>query len=247
MKHKGLIYAIIIAIGVIGVTAFIIIGANGNKRKAPETTSPTQTADINIQNPTTAIPATSKPVIQPTNTPTPFDPSDPVGNGDITPDEIPDEDSTVKVVDVEAKTEIKEEPTHELEVIETQITPEQKEKDEDRPIEVENEIINDTELEKKNDAEKQKADEAEKDDKPATVVNEEKSEGSEEDKPVNLIDETEEKSEDANSNGNAPVFVNPAQGGSNPFEDGGETEIDDHNSDEFIDEGGDRPGEGIHF
>ena len=197
MKHKGLIYAIIIAIGVIGVTAFIIIGANGNKRKVPDATSPTQTADINIQNPTTAIPATNKPVIQPTNTPTPFDPSDPVGNGDITPDEIPDENSTVKVVDVEAKTEIKEEPTHEPEVFETQITPEQKEKDEDRP--------------------------------------------------VNLIDETEEKSEDANSNGNAPVFVNPAQGGSNPFEDGGETEIDDHNSDEFIDEGGDRPGEGIHF
>lgn len=46
--------------------------------------------------------------------------------------------------------------------------------------------------------------------------------------------------------GNAPVFIDPCQGGPNPFNDGTPTEIDDHNSDEFIGDG-DRPGEGIHF
>ena len=48
-------------------------------------------------------------------------------------------------------------------------------------------------------------------------------------------------------NGNTPVFVNPAQGGPNPFEDAPPTEIEDHPVDEFIGEGDDRPGEGIHF
>jgi hypothetical protein len=52
---------------------------------------------------------------------------------------------------------------------------------------------------------------------------------------------------DAADKGNGPAFVDPAQGGSNPFEGGGESEIDDRGSDEFVDDGGDRPGEGIHF
>ena len=47
--------------------------------------------------------------------------------------------------------------------------------------------------------------------------------------------------------GNAPVFVNPARGGPNPFENAPPTEIEDHPVDEFIGEGDDRPGEGIHF
>ena len=46
--------------------------------------------------------------------------------------------------------------------------------------------------------------------------------------------------------GNAPVFIDPCQGGPNPFEDGTPTEIDDHNSDDFVGDGN-RPGEGIHF
>lgn len=45
---------------------------------------------------------------------------------------------------------------------------------------------------------------------------------------------------------NAPIFIDPCQGGPNPFDDDKPTEIDDHNSDEFIGDG-DRPGEGIHF
>ena len=81
----------------------------------------------------------------------------------------------------------------------------------------------------------------------ATVVSVEKSKGTDDDKPVSLIDETENKSEDANQNGNAPVYVNPAKGGPNPFEGGGDTKIEDHDSSEFIGEGDDKPGEGIHF
>ena len=46
---------------------------------------------------------------------------------------------------------------------------------------------------------------------------------------------------------NAPVFIDPAQGGANPFENAPPTETDDHPVDEFIGEGDDRPGEGIHF
>lgn len=60
--------------------------------------------------------------------------------------------------------------------------------------------------------------------------------------------ETEKEVDDAPpTNGNAPVFVDPCQGGPNPFDDDTPTEIDDHSSDEFIGEGDDRPGEGIHF
>lgn len=63
---------------------------------------------------------------------------------------------------------------------------------------------------------------------------------------------TEEKTEDAAPtdiapSGNAPVFVDPAQGGPNPFVNAPPTEIEDHPVDEFIEEGDDRPGEGLHF
>jgi len=63
---------------------------------------------------------------------------------------------------------------------------------------------------------------------------------------------TEEKTEDAAPtdiapSGNAPVFVDPAQGGPNPFVNAPPTKIEDHPVDEFIEEGDDRPGEGIHF
>lgn len=56
-----------------------------------------------------------------------------------------------------------------------------------------------------------------------------------------------EEADESPTNGNAPVFVDPCQGGPNPFEDDTPTEIDDHSSDEFIGEDEDRPGEGIHF
>ena len=56
-----------------------------------------------------------------------------------------------------------------------------------------------------------------------------------------------EQVDDPPANGNAPVFVDPCQGGANPFDDNTPTQIDDHSSDEFIGEDDDRPGEGIHF
>ena len=63
---------------------------------------------------------------------------------------------------------------------------------------------------------------------------------------VNIDSVADEKEEEQHGD-NAPVFVNPAQGGPNPFEDAPPTEIDDHQVDEFIGEGDDRSGEGIHF
>ena len=48
-------------------------------------------------------------------------------------------------------------------------------------------------------------------------------------------------------NGNAPVYVSPIHGGPNPFDDNTPTIVDEHSVEEFIGEGDDRPGEGIHF
>lgn len=253
MKHKTLIYAIIIAIGVIGVTTLVILGSRGGGNDAPAVPTDTTGTEVNVQNPPVtdepAVPPVTDEPADPTAPPEtePFDPNDPVGNGDVAPDEIPDEGSKVKVVDGSVEEGQKDTPAATPEVTDPKVTAGQKDKTEDKPAEVDNEIINDSELEKKEEAEKKKTEDAEKDDKPATVVTEEKTTGSEDDKPVSIIGETEEKSEDANTNGNAPVFVDPAQGGPNPFEGGGESEIDDHGSDEFIGDGDDRPGEGIHF
>ncbi len=57
----------------------------------------------------------------------------------------------------------------------------------------------------------------------------------------------EKKADDIPQNNNAPVFIDPCRGDQNPFENAPPTEIDDHPADEFIGEGDDRPGEGIHF
>ncbi len=251
MKNKKFIYALIITIGIIGVAGFIILGSVGGRNKTSSEPTAVPKSEVTVQNP----PATDNPEVTPSETdeppvteePTPFDPEDPVGNGDIAPDEVPSEDNDVKVNAGETETgriDDSEAPN---------VTPEiktehgEKKQDETKSAEVENEIINDNELERKDEAEKKKEQEAEKDDKPATVVGSESTIGNEEDKPVSVIEDTEEKDEDTNTDENAPVYVNPAQGGTNPFEDGGDSEIDDHNSDEFIGDDGDRPGEGIHF
>ena len=60
--------------------------------------------------------------------------------------------------------------------------------------------------------------------------------------PKSPADETETEQGDT-----APVFIDPCRGGPNPFDDDTPTEIDDHPVDEFIGEGYDRPGEGMHF
>ena len=67
-----------------------------------------------------------------------------------------------------------------------------------------------------------------------------------------VLKKIEEKTEDTEPTDtasicNSPVFIDPCQGGPNPFENAPPTEIEDHPVDEFIEEGDDRPGEGIHF
>ncbi len=257
MKHKTLICAIIIAIGIIGVVGFIILGSSGGKANTPVDPESTSETEVNVQtppvtnDPSVVTPATNDPTetSNPGETETQFNPDDPVGNGDVAPDEIPDDDSKVKVVTDSAEVDNKQIPAAPVVTPDDKVETSEKDKNEVKTGNVadDHEIINDSVLEKKEDEQKKKDEEANKDDKPATEVGEEKTVGDEEDKPVSFIDDTEDKSEDASTNGNAPVFVDPAQGGPNPFEGGGDSEIDDHNSDEFIDEGGDKPGEGIHF
>ena len=73
------------------------------------------------------------------------------------------------------------------------------------------------------------------------------------DEPVTVITEKtgqtppEKEETEIPTDDTAPVFIDPCQGGPNPFDDDTPTEIDDHSSDEFIGEDDDRPGEGIHF
>ena len=62
-----------------------------------------------------------------------------------------------------------------------------------------------------------------------------------------LMCEAESDQAQDNINGNAPVYVSPIHGGPNPFDDDTPTVVDEHSVEEFIGEGDDRPGEGIHF
>lgn len=82
----------------------------------------------------------------------------------------------------------------------------------------------------------------------------------EEDKPVIVEDEkvsteggekgdAEVRDEETNvddGNKNAPEY-NPSIGGDNPFDDDTKTEIDDKPVEDYVGDGEDRPGEGIHF
>ncbi len=256
MKNKKLIYTVIIAIGVIGVTILLILGSSGKNGNTPD--SPETTRDIENTVNTTIITDEPDPVPDVTDAETvpdtaedittAFDPDDPIGNSDIAPDEIPDTDSKVKVVEDIAEDDNKTVPAVPAETFEDKVEHIEKKKDESKPDEIadDHEVINDEVIRKKEDERKKKDEEDLKNDKPVTVISEEKT-IVETTKQVTVLNEKIEIKDDAVSNGNAPVYVNPAQGGPNPFEEGGTSEIDEHNSDEFIDEGGDRPGEGIHF
>ena len=90
--------------------------------------------------------------------------------------------------------------------------------------------------------EKTPAKEEEKD-KPVIVENEKTSTEGGEKGDVEVRDE-EENVDDGNKNG--PEYK-PSIGGDNPFDDDTETEIDDNPVDNYVGEGEDRPGEGIHF
>ena len=248
MKNKKIIYAVIIAVGIIGVAGLLILGSSGCGRKEPVPAQITGTLDTYID---PGIPGiTDIPVNTPVNGTedgdgTDFDPSDPIGNGDVAPDEIPDSNE-ISVVDATADEDVRSDPAPVVTVTEDKVTAGEKKTDEVKPFDLEDEILNDAVIEAREEAEKKRNEEAEKDDRPVTVISTESSTGDDEDKPVSVVSETD-KAEGGNAGGNAPVFVDPAQGGSNPFEGGDDSEIDDHGSDEFIVGDGDRPGEGIHF
>ena len=82
----------------------------------------------------------------------------------------------------------------------------------------------------------------EEEQKEATLTNEETNVGSEKGEAI-------ERNEETNTDGgnkNAPEYI-PSHGGDNPFDDDTKTEINDKPVDDYIDEGEDRPGEGVHF
>jgi hypothetical protein len=210
----------------------------------PETAAVTAPDTTPVSTPVTDAPDTGD---DPIETTAPFNPGDPVGNGDVAPDEIP-EDTQITVRQTEVKTEIKEEVTEPAApaVTEIKTTEDKKEPDDEKPASVSVEVINDIVIGKKEEAEKKKEEKDPEITAPATVIDS-ASETIDEPKPVTVITEIIEQKDDPVQNGNAPVFVNPAQGGPNPFEEGNKTQVEDHNSEEYVGEGGDRPGEGIHF
>lgn len=66
--------------------------------------------------------------------------------------------------------------------------------------------------------------------------------------PSKVVESTTKKDEIRETEGDdAPKYVDPSHSGENPFENANTSEIIDVSSDELIDEGADRPGEGIHF
>lgn len=82
----------------------------------------------------------------------------------------------------------------------------------------------------------------EEEQKEATLTNEETNVGIEKGEAI-------ERNEETNTDGgnkNAPEYI-PSQGGDNPFDDNTKTEINDKPVDNYIGEGEDRPGEGVHF
>jgi hypothetical protein len=58
---------------------------------------------------------------------------------------------------------------------------------------------------------------------------------------------TEEKKRDDEEDGNKLPEYKPSVGKDNPFDDGIQTKIDDKPVEDYVGEGEDRPGEGIHF
>lgn len=260
MKNKKLIYAIIIAIGVIGVAGILILGSVAGKKNDVNLPESTGTFDVSVPTPTVTDDQTSTVSTEVTTAPVttatvatdvPFNPDDPIGNGDVAPEEIPD-NPTVKVINESVKSDVKEPVITTESTVQPEpdkVISEQKSPDEEKPDEVDCEIINDVIIEKTEEAEEKKREEEDQSDKPTIVVDEESTIGDESDKPVSVIEDEEERpaEDDANENGNAPVYVNPAQGGENPFDGSEDSEVDDHNSDEFVGDGGEKPGEGIHF
>ncbi|MBO4869585.1 MAG: hypothetical protein J5585_07730 [Clostridia bacterium] len=161
---------------------------------------------------------------------------DPIKNGDVSPDEIP-RDKDIKVVSHTVK-EIKKETDEEIPpvVVSESVETGQREIG-DASGEMIGGVYNDDVI----IAERieQAKEEKEGVSKNPTV---EKSVESEAAPAPSLPSDVYE---DDGNGGAAPVFVDPASGGANPFAGGG-SDVDEHNADEYVGEG-DRPGEGIHF
>ena len=249
MKNKTLIATIIIALIALAVILAIALPKDKptDPVTPPESTGDDTTVDIPpvSDDPVIDIPGDETDAGDETDTPddpdetepTEFDPTDPIGNGDIAPDEIND-DSAVKTVD--SKTEDGDKtPTVVTPPAEDKVKPIEK-----APTEVpsDNEAINDNviaEKEKVKETEEKKIKEDEE--KHPTVVVEEKTttEQPEEKAPI-IVDE-----KDDTPTGNGPTYVDPTKG-DHPFVPPVDLGGGGDNADDLIGDG-DRPGEGIHF
>ena len=70
---------------------------------------------------------------------------------------------------------------------------------------------------------------------------------SEESEELTSSEEEYASKQETSTDGNAPIFRPNLESEDNPFETSMETEIDQRPVEDFISEGEDRPGEGIHF
>lgn len=246
MKKTTIIIAAIVAALVLAVV-LVINFPNGKPADQPEGTSaPTESSEPTIIIPPTDNPDETDAPDDPTDpsgdvTEHEFDPNDPIGNGDIAPDEIND-DPSVKVVDSTVETEKKDVVVDDPTPADDTVKPSVKEQDVVQTGEVAEEIINDTIIEEKEKAEKERKEEEQKEQEkhPAVVVEEKTTTETPEEKPPVIVEE-----KDITPSGNEPTYVDPTKG-EHPFEieDNGtptEYNVDDH----LVD--GERPGEGIHF
>ena len=277
MRTKPIVFIIISILAVSALLIGAAVSASMQKKNNPSETpgtppevsvipvtdEPDKTPDIHV--PTVIDPATPD-TVEPTETP--FDPNDPYGNGDIADDELPDDPGvvvvTVEIEDVkpadptvpnmptdptaapdpEPEIDPRPTPTPIPDPPEDQVTQEVKKPDVKPDPGIMPDVINDEITEKKEEAEEESR--KEEDNKPEMVVEETKIPVEEEDKDVKANDESDDAKPEENG-GNGPVFVNPAKGGAIPFENYEDAEIEEHDSEEYVDDGGDKPGEGIHF
>lgn len=245
MKKTTIIIAAIVAALVLAVV-LVINFPNGKPADQPEETSvPTESSEPTIIIPPTDNPDETDAPDDPTDpsgdvTEHEFDPNDPIGNGDIAPDEIND-DPSVKVVDSTVETEKKDVVVDDPTPADDSVKPSVKEQDVVQTGEVAEEIINDTVIEEKEKAEKERKEEEQKEQEkhPVVVVEEKTTTETPEEKPPVIVEE-----KDITPSGNEPVYVDPTKG-EHPFvppiDLGGIVE----DADDFI--GKDKPGEGIHF
>ena len=246
MKKTTIIIAAIVAALVLAVV-LVINFPNGKPADQPgETSVPTETSEPTIVIPPTDNPDETDVPDDPTDlsgdtTEHEFDPTDPIGNGDIAPDEIND-DPSVKVVDSTVETEKKDVVVDVPTPSDDTVKPSVKEQDVVQTGEVAEEIINDTVIEEKEKAEKERKEEEQKEQEkhPVVVVEEKTTTETSEEKPPVIVEE-----KDITPSGNEPIYIDPTQG-EHPLviiDNGPPTE---YNVDDFIGDG-DRPGEGIHF